>query len=203
MTKPTTTIPRKETVTAKPRIIPAILFERVSVNNMSKDQYASFKLRSDPTSANSPTYEQAIRHFNDSTPEEWLLYLNAVQQVLVGQNITTRPQKYAMHRRLLKGDALSIFNEAVTMHGNKNNMNLNLVLRDVTTHVFPDKALIKQKLYMNRYLRKPKEVKICQFIARLKEINTYLEYFPPYNVNQGFTEDNICLLYTSPSPRDS
>ena len=44
---------------------------------------------------------------------------------------------------------------------------------------------------MNRYLRKRKEVKIRQFIARLKEINTYLEYFPPYNANQAFTEDDI------------
>ena len=84
----------------------AIPFDRVNNKNMSKDKYASFKLCSDPTASDSPTYEQAVRYFSDGTPEEWLLYLDAVQQVLTGQNVTTGPQKYSMHRRLLKGLSL-------------------------------------------------------------------------------------------------
>jgi len=89
------------------------------------------------------------------------------------------------------------------LHGNENNVNLNLVLRDLTTHVFPDKALIKQKLYMNRYLRKPKEVKIRQFIARLKEINTYLEYFPhtmrTKRLRKTTSKNNSMQTYQAPS----
>ena len=150
--KPTISL-KKDTATAKRRVVPAIPFDRVKNENVSKDKYASFKLRSDPTASDSPTYEQAVRYFSNGTPEEWILYLNAVQQVLTGQNVTTGPQKYSMHRRLLKGDALAKFNEAATSIGNETNANLTLVLHEVTNHVFPNKALIKQKLYMNRYRR--------------------------------------------------
>ena len=83
---------KKDTMMAKPQVVPTIPFERVRSENVSKDKYASFKLRSDPMASDSPTYEQAVRYFSDGTPEEWLLYLNAVQQVLTGQNMTTGPQ---------------------------------------------------------------------------------------------------------------
>ena len=72
-------------------VVPAIPFDRVADERLSKDKYASFKLRSDPTSADSPTYELAVRYFSDGTPEEWLLYLKAVEQVLTGQNVTNGP----------------------------------------------------------------------------------------------------------------
>ena len=78
-------------------MVPAIPFDWVADEHLSKDKYVSFKLRSDPTSANSPTYELAVRFFSNGTPEEWLLYLKAVEQVLMGQNIMNGPHRYAMH----------------------------------------------------------------------------------------------------------
>ena len=141
-------------------IVPPIPFRRVEEETLSKDRYASFKLRSDPSASNSPTYELAVCYYSTGTPEQWLLYLKAVDQVLIGQNVTTGPHKYAMHCRLLKGDALACFNSAATATGNKTNANLVEVLKLVTTHVFPDRALVKQCLYMNRHMRKPRNTPI-------------------------------------------
>ena len=71
----------------------------------------------------------------------------------------------SMYRRLLKGDALAQFNAAAT-NMTESMANLTLVLQQVTTHVFPDKALVKQRVYMNRYLRKTMQVKMRQYMAR-------------------------------------
>ena len=128
---------------------------------VSKDKLSSFKLRSDPSDASSPTYELSVRYYNDGTPEEWLLFLKAVKEVLRGQGITTGPPAFSMYRRLLKGDALAQFNAAAT-NMTESMANLTLVLQQVTTHVFPDKALVKQRVYMNRYLRKTMQVKMRQ-----------------------------------------
>ena len=110
-------------------VVPPIPYHRVKEERLSKDQYASFKLRSDPTSTNSPTYKLAICYYSVGTPEEWLLYMKAVEQVLVGQNVTNGPHKYAMHRQLLKGDAIARFNKAATEVGTKTNNNLTQVLK--------------------------------------------------------------------------
>ena len=87
---------------SKPRVVPPIPFERANADNVSKDKLSSFKLRSDPSDASSPTYELSVRYFNDGTPEEWLLFLKAVREVLRGQGITTGPPAFNMYRRLLK-----------------------------------------------------------------------------------------------------
>ena len=111
-----------------------------------------------------------------------------------------------MHRRLLKGDALAKFNTAAAARGNETVQNLVIVLNDVTTHVFPDKALTKQRLYMNRYLRKPLQTKMRQYMARINEINNYLPSFPPFGENQKFSKEdlkeqlyaNLLSVFTTP-----
>ena len=47
------------------------------------------------------------------------------------------------------------------------------------------KALLTQKWYMRRILRKPKDISIRKYVARFSELNKYLESFPPY---QGSTQ---------------
>ena len=183
-------VKRRSNATARV-IVPPIPFRRVEEETLSKDRYASFKLRSDPSASDSPTYELAVRYYSTGTPEQWLLYLKAVDQVLTGQNVTTGPHKYAMHRRLLKGDALARFNSAATATGNETNANLVEVLKLVTTHVFPDRALVKQRLYMNRHMRKPRNTPIRQYVARWREINDYLKSFPPFEANQEWSEDDL------------
>ena len=62
------------------------------------------------------------------------------------------------------------------------------------------KALNTQKGYMKKILRKPKDMRIRDFLARFKELNKYLEEFPPYNANQELPEDEIILTLESAIP---
>ena len=49
----------------------------------------------------------------------------------------------------------------------------------MTKHAFSAYALCEQKRYLLRHLLKPRSVKLCSFIGRLQELNTYLAEFPP------------------------
>jgi hypothetical protein len=156
-----------------------------------KNESLTMKLRSNPTDDNSQTYELVVKFFKTGTAEEWLMFLRDLNKILVGQNITAAPAKYAMARLLLSGEALTVFNTHATEHGNETNNHFNLTLQNLTTHIFPQRCLAFQKRYMRRYMRKPREMTTRAFAARVAELNTYLEEFPPFEANQELDDPEI------------
>ena len=52
--------------------------------------------------------------FKSGTCEQFLEFMDKVQAVIVGQNLTTGPQKVAFMRMGLKGDAYTYFNQYFT-----------------------------------------------------------------------------------------
>ena len=62
-----------------------------------------------------------------------------------------------------------------------------VVMATMTVHFFPVLVYQDQKLYMYRYLRKSKTIKVCTFTTRLIQLNNYLPYFPPLRTGQMVT----------------
>jgi hypothetical protein len=170
---------------------PPIPLERAETKELKKNECLTLKLRSDPTNVDSQTYELTIKFFSGGTPEEWLVFLRDFKRVLVGQNITNGPGKYLMICRLIFGDTLAVFDKAAQDLVNETNANFELVLQEVTTHVFPQRALSYQKRYMRRYMRKPRAMTTREFAARVNEMNEYLKQFPPFDEDQELTEEEI------------
>jgi hypothetical protein len=167
-----------------------IPFERPEVKETQKEDVMGFKIRYYPTNPKSSTYELNLGVFKSGTPEEWLKHKSALNKILVGQNIQEPADKFCMARRVLEGDALAVFNNAAE----DNEVTLetfNDCINAVTAHVFPSRALSTQKRYMRRYMRKPTDVKIREYVARVNEINSYLKEFPPFKQDQMLEEDEI------------
>ena len=61
------------------------------------------------------------------------------------------------------------------------------VMATMTVHVFPTYAYCDQRRYMQRYLKKPLDMKVRSFTTRLIQLNTYLPYFPPDRPGQLVT----------------
>ena len=68
---------------------------------------------------------------------------------------------------------------------------MKLVMNDLSKHVFPVRALAKQKRYMRRFVRKPKHLKTREFLSNLVEMNEDLASFPPYREYQQLDEDEM------------
>ena len=137
----------------------------------------------------------SVRYFDNGTPEEWLMFQKALAKVLIGQNITTGPSTYGMARRLLKGKALSYFDESALLHGAETLIHYEEVMGDISNYAFPTRALQIQKRYMRRHMRKAPYMKMKEYMARVQELNNYLFMFPDYTNGDEIHEDELLNIY--------
>ena len=84
---------------------------------------------------------------------------------------------FALTRRLLDGASKTAFENAAQLQGAHTNTIFQECLREVTEDV-PPKALLNQKPFMRRFLRKLVEMTAKDYIARVCKINSYLTAFP-------------------------
>ena len=81
---------------------------------------------------------------------------------------------------MFKGNALSAFKRFAADHDTETPGHLLECLNDLIEHILPNRALTYQKRAMRRFMRKPADMTIKDFMARLTKINAYLEFFPPF-----------------------
>ena len=172
-------------------VVPPIPFERSPDEDkeLQKHEYITFKLRSTPDDAESTTFDLTVPFFKSGTPEQLLITVRRMNQVLIGQHVTQGPGKYAIARRIFQGEALSVFDRlaGTTMGadgvlGAETDANFVVVIEGLKRHVFPRRAYAVQKRYMHRFVRKSQALKTREFMARLAELNSYLTQFPPQQV---------------------
>ena len=106
---------------------------------------------------------------------------------MTGQNKTSGPIKYALARRLLAGRVLADFSHAESVHGSKTLVNYAKCIQAVTLWVFLQKSLQDQKRWMRRFLKKPWDMPVREYIARVieiyKKVNEELKKFKNMSVS--------------------
>ena len=108
-----------------------------------------------PSDANSTTYEIPMANLGDETPKEWLLFKKRLTWCMPGQNTTGGATKYTLaSRRLLIGRTLASLNKAATIQGNKSLANYTRCIQEVTLEVLPQKSLQDQKRWIRCFLKK-------------------------------------------------
>ena len=157
---------------AKTCFTPIIPFDKVE-KTYKKTEVLKLDLKSNPSNEDSGTYEFTIPFFKTGTPEQWLEFEDNLARVLTGQNMTTGPSKYAMTRRVLKGDSLTAFNTAANAAGTETNEHYDMVMQDMRKYIFPLKVLQRQR----RYARKLRDMSIRNFVNRMVELNGFLKRF--------------------------
>ena len=159
--------------------------------HLAHDDVSTFKLRTNPTEANSQIYEMRVRTFKTGTVEQFILWKRDLNKVLVGQNVTALMQKFAMARRLLDGNALAAFNEEATALQNvETEATFEFCLQALAKHLFPKYALVAQKQWFRQSVHKKPGLRTREWLARLTKINEMLVEFPPnFDATQKIPED--------------
>eukprot|EP00957_Ditylum_brightwellii_P099804 7602748-Ditylum_brightwellii.AAC.1 len=98
----------------------------------------------------SPIYKLSVPFFDKGTPEERIKLQHGLSTVLKGTNVTQGLASYAVAKTLLKGDTLTVFEQAEIARGNQTVPHFDQCLDEVAEHVFPEKAGQIQKQYMRR-----------------------------------------------------
>ena len=172
---------------------PPVPYERARrLKDKDDEEVSVFKLRTNPSDKDSQTYDLKVLTFKSGSVEEFLLWKKDLYKVLTGQNVQSATGKFAMTRRLLEGDALAAFNAEATTQSQETDANYTKCMHKLATYVFPKNALTIQRQWFHRYLHKPTEIKMREFVARINEINAYLDEYPPaFDKQQMITESEM------------
>ena len=183
---------------------PIISLARPEKEEMDPLEYVDCTCHNTPGDSSSGKYVIKIPRFGSGTPEEWIISMNLVQKSLVGQNVTTGPPMYKCMERLQTVDTKAKFRQQANLAGTHTVANFTSVVDIMTAHIFPTYTNHDQRQYMQRYLRKPPEMKVRTFTTRLLQLNAYLANFPPDWAGQTVNPipaDNVkeILYHTMPN----
>ena len=82
---------------SKAPVVPPIPLIKEEEKAYAKGSYTTLKLRSNPAEGNSSIYELQAPYFKSGTCEQFLEFMDKVQAIIIGQNLTTGPQKVALY----------------------------------------------------------------------------------------------------------
>ena len=99
---------------SKAPVVPPIPLIKEEEKVYVKGSYTTLKLCSNPAEENSLIYEIQVPYFKSGTCDQFLEFVDKVQAVIVGQNLTKGSQRVAFMRMVLKGDAYTYFNQYFT-----------------------------------------------------------------------------------------
>ena len=85
---------------------------------------------------------------------------------------------------LIISDAKAKYHQQTNFAGSWTVANFTTVMNMMNAHIFLTYANYDQRQYMQRYLRKPPEMKVSAFRTGLLQLNNYLTYFPPDHSGQ-------------------
>lgn len=186
----------------QPRLVPPIPLKRESEKQYQKNEILTISLRTQPDVADSPTFNLTVPYFNTGTATEAIEARENIQKIFVGQGLTTGPQQFAMVRRVLKGDALAAFNAKAAELPQESVNNCTQSLDHVIANAFPKNALPNQKKFMRKFMRKPADMGIRMYCARVVELNALLTKFPPnFNADQRLPADELLDAITDSLPK--
>eukprot|EP00957_Ditylum_brightwellii_P110295 8412436-Ditylum_brightwellii.AAC.1 len=122
-------------------------------------------------------YLLTFKYYEVRTPEEWLQFINAISQVIKGQDIQDPYATYTLVKSLPRGDALQVFQNKEANPKGRDGPSFTKCPGAVTEHVFPKKARKTQKKYIPN-ICKPLRLGSNKWILCMIKLNDYLVNFP-------------------------
>ena len=186
---------------------PINFWEPVAVEQPSttkNDDSICHEVKYDPTDKTSESYKMYMTAFSHGTPEQWLKFMENLNVVIRGNGLDENGRaRFNLTRSSLKGEALRIFNDKAAEQDEETKDTHIKCLRAITEQVFPtDNPLQKQKTYMrNHVFLHLNDKQVSEFRARWKEINNWLDEFPPFEPNQHFPDDQVKEILYSIIPK--
>ena len=95
----------QEKLTKSQELVDSIIpLECPEKEDLEPSEYTDHVCHNTPGKNTSETYVSKISRFDFGTPEDWIIFVDLVQEALVGQYVTTGPPMYKCIERVLKGD---------------------------------------------------------------------------------------------------
>ena len=123
-------------------IIPLAGLEK---NELEALEYIDHTWHNTPGDTASGKYVIKPPRFDSGNPGEWTIFVNLVQNRLVGQDVTTGPPICKYIERVLKGDVKAEFLSQANLVGSCIVQNYTMVMATMTVHGFPTYTYCDQR----------------------------------------------------------
>jgi hypothetical protein len=168
------------------------------------DDSICHEVKYDPADKASESYKKYMTAFSHGMPEQWLRFMENLNVVIRGNGLDENGHaRFNLTRSSLKGDALRIFNDKAAEQEKETKDSHIKCLCAIMEQVFPkDNPLQKQKTYMrNHVFLHLNDNQVSEFCTQWKEINNWLDEFPPFEPNQHFPDDQVKEILYSIIPK--
>mgnify|MGYP000040298542 CR=1 FL=1 len=158
------------------------------------------------TATASTTYKFYVKRFNEGTVHQWITTRHALQEIWTQNNNTEGNDRVATVRALLRGESLTVFNASMEELENPTDAQgirtqqtvtadmVDTAMGMVAKTVFPHRALMTQKVWMRRAMRKPKELSFRKTAAAVGRLNNSLPLFPNGSDADKFSDAEVVEL---------
>ena len=127
------------------------------------------------------TYKMHLRLFEEGSPQQWLALMHDIKIVWTQNGLSKPSDRIACLHAILMGESKTAFEAALVElavdedgHMDMKNEHVELALKEVGKEVFPRRALELQRLWMLRYMQKPKHLSIRKTINAITKMNNSL-----------------------------
>ena len=181
-------------------VLPLVPESLSSVADKEKSCYITMELKSGTSGAG--TYKMHLPHFDEGTPQEWIDIQKDFQEVWTQNGMTTPADRMAIIKAVLRGETLTTFEATIAERmkeadGTPKDLTMDMVqeaLSEVTTTIFPHRALDSQKQWMKKYIHKPQDMMIRSAAAALNRLNNCLTFFPGGTESLKFTPAELVKI---------
>ena len=126
----------------------------------------------------------------------------AIERGLIGNAITTGPNKFCFTRTFLEGGALCIFDLKATELVQETAANLKIVLNHVVSYFGPNECLSKQKRYLRYKMTKPRKLTTRQYVGLVRDLNSRMAQLPPlFEDSQVLEESELVDFLANKAPK--
>jgi len=167
----------------------------------NKKLFITMELKSQAGKTTSGSYKKHLALFDEGTPQQWIDTHKDILEVWTQNSIDGPTDRMAIVTAVLRGESLTTFEAAITeakmatdADGKVLPFSKEMVdeaLAEVTTTIFPHRALECQKQWMRKNLKKPAELSVWTMAAALSRINSCLPFFPGATEASKFTPEEM------------
>ena len=197
----TTFQPYRSQIQAILPLIPKV----IDAKDQDKTKLIQLEVKDHAGEVGSKTYKRYIRIFEEDSAQEWIELIQNMR-IIWNQNGTVGGRdRAAQFRAALAGDSLSTFDSYI----DDQRLNPDPVdptpipytpemvenaIQAVSANVFPFQALENQKRWMQRELKKPKDMLARKFSSQLTRLNNSLPFFPDGDESSTFDEKELTAI---------
>ena len=176
-------------------IIPLIEPKKDADEDKTKYIVMELKTKAGARGALAVTYKKYIPKFEEGTVQEWITFLEDIEEIYKQNAIDAVQDRIAVARTILQGESRACFDAAIEeQEGEMTEAKMKKALDALGDTIFPHRALEQQKRWMQRNMKKPINLTTRKMAAAITKINNMLPRFPQATEASKFDKEEIVEL---------